>query len=62
MVRWRKKLDVVKKKEIYVPNEINWECLGQVGLEEELTPYFVKTFMHNGVTITCDGWNRLFRI
>lgn len=51
-----------KKKEIYVSNEISWEWLGQVRLEEELALFLVKTFVHNGVTIPCDGWNWMFHI
>lgn len=31
-------------------------------MEEEVIPYLVKTCLHDGVTITCDEWNRLFRI
>ena len=45
-----------------MPNEISWEWLGQVRLEEEVTLYLVNMFVHNGVIMTCDGWNRLFRI
>lgn len=62
MTRWRKKLEEVKNKEIYVPNAINWEWLGQVRYEEELAPFVVKTFVHNGVSFTCDRCNQLFHI
>lgn len=62
MRRWRKKPDKLKKKEIYVPDALDWEWLGGARYEEELAPYLVITFNHNGVSLTCDGWNRLFRI
>lgn len=62
IVRTKKKLEILKKKEICVPNEINWEWLGQVGLVEDMTPYLVKMFVHNGDSITCDGRRRLFRM
>lgn len=62
MRRWRKKPDKLKKKEIYVPDALDWEWLGGARYEEELAPYLVKKFNHNGVFLTCDGWNRLFRI
>ena len=62
MRRWRKKPDKLKKKEIYVPDALDWEWLGGARYEEELAPYLVITFNHNGVSLTCDGWNRLFRM
>ena len=34
--------------EIYVPNEIDWDWIGQVGLEEDLSPYLVKDFVRDG--------------
>lgn len=48
--------------EIYVPQEIDWTWMGQAGLEEELTPYVIKNFEQEGVSIICKGWNWLFRI
>lgn len=62
IVRAKKKLEILKKKEIYVPNEINWKRLGHVGLVDDMTSYLVKTFVHNGTSITCGGWSWLFRI
>ena len=55
MTNWKKKLAEIRKKEICVSNAIDWEWLGTIRYEEELAPYIVKTFVHNGVSIMCDG-------
>lgn len=57
-----KRLKTLKKKEFYIPNELNWTWIEQVGLADSLNPYLTKVFMQDGVQITCDGWKRLFRI
>lgn len=62
MTKLKKKLAEIRKKDIYVPNAINWEWLGEMHYEEELAPYLIKNFMHNGVSISCDGWSRVFRM
>lgn len=36
--------------------------MGQVGLEEALSYYLVKSCEINGVQIVCDGWSRLFKL
>ena len=60
--RAKNKLRVLRRKEIYAPNKIDWNRVGQTGLEEELTPYLVKSSEHEGMTIVYDGWSRLFKI
>ena len=62
MRKWKKKLSDIKKKEVYVPNRIDWEWLQSVRYEEELAPYLLKEFQHEGQTMICDGWSRVFRI
>ena len=54
--RARNKLEALKQKEIYLPNAIDWDWLGKVGPEEELTPYLVKERNMGDSTIICDGW------
>ena len=49
LVRWKKKLATLNGKDIYVPNELNWEWMGQVGLTEVLNPYLTKVFVQNGI-------------
>ncbi|XP_023750532.1 uncharacterized protein LOC111898875 [Lactuca sativa] len=36
--RMKNRLEVLKQKEIHLPNAINWDWLGKTRLEEELTP------------------------
>nr|KAJ0203696.1 hypothetical protein LSAT_V11C500234260 [Lactuca sativa] len=38
LVRAKKKFEILMRKEIYVPNEIDWHWIAHPGLEEELTP------------------------
>ena len=45
-----------------MPNTFDWDWLGTVGLEEELTPYLVKECNLGNTTIICDGWLQLFKI
>ena len=45
-----------------MPNRIDWDWLQNVRYEEELAPYLVKEFHHEGETMVCDGWSRVFRI
>ena len=42
MTRWKKKLADIKKKEVYVPNRIDWDWLRSVRYEDELAPYLLK--------------------
>ena len=60
--KWKKKLVDIKKKEIYVPNRIDWDWLQNVRYDEVLAPYLLKEFHHEGETMVCDGWSRVFRI
>lgn len=62
MTRWKKKIETAKKKEFYVPNEVNWTWIGQVGLEDSINPYLTKVFIQDRIQITCDGWRRQFQI
>ena len=62
MTRWKKKLAEVRKKEIYVPNRIDWGWLQSVCYEEGLAPYLLKEFVYEGESMVCDGWSRVFRI
>ena len=60
--RAKNRLEALKQKEIHLPNAVDWDWLGNVGLEEELTPYLVKECSLGYTTITCDGWLQLFKI
>lgn len=62
LVRWRKNLETLKKKDFYLPNELSWSWLDQVGLVEAMNPYLTKVFVNKGVRITCDRWRRLFQL
>ena len=62
MRKWKKKLADIKKKEVYVPNRIDWEWLQTVRYEEELAPYLLREFQHGGESMICDGWSRVFRM
>ncbi|XP_052619683.1 uncharacterized protein LOC128126028 [Lactuca sativa] len=62
LVRWRKKLETLKKKDFYLPNESNWTWLEQVGLVEAMDPYLTQVFINYEVQITCDVWRRLFQM
>ena len=62
LLAWKRKLEKLKKKEFYLPNEIDWSCLEQWGLVERMNPHLTKVFIQDGVRITCDAWRRLFRL
>lgn len=52
LTKWRSKLEKLKKKELYIANELYWVWLEQVGLVEAMNPYLIKVFMNDGVKIT----------
>lgn len=62
LMKWRSKLEKLKKREFYIANEVNWEWLEKVELVEAMKPYLTKIFMNEGVRITCTGWRRLFQL
>ena len=56
------RLEALRQKEIHLPTAVDWGWMGNVGLEEELTPYLVKDCNLGYANITCDGWLQLFKI
>ncbi|CAH1441649.1 unnamed protein product [Lactuca virosa] len=59
---WTVKLDLLKKRKVHVPAEVDWHWIGNSGLMEAIEPYLDKVF--NGVhgQFMCLGWRRIFEI
>lgn len=55
-------MEKLKKKDFYLPNELDWQCLEQWGLVGEMNPYLTKVFIQDEVRITCDAWKRIFQL